>query len=284
MTEQISTPARFDTSESLTGAELLPSAENRQVSTMHSPDYPKSATFSTQVIRDKIMGPNPLLLCEELLESLRDDHGVLPNCLQPNRIICDLGSGCGITSALMAREYGLRVFACDLWSNPSDNMRFFESQGLSNAHICPLKADASEGLPFASEFFDAVVSIDSYNYFGRDEAYLAEHLLPYVKTGGLICLALPGMVKDCHDNLPEQLLLSWTPEQLEFMHDKDWWVSLISKTSGIEIVGAYDLACHKLAWAQWLTCDNEYARSDRAAIEAGADDILSTFALVIRKL
>jgi hypothetical protein len=35
----------------------------------------------------------------------------------------------------------------------------------------PVRVDA-HGLPFAREFFDAVVAIDSYLYFGTDERYL----------------------------------------------------------------------------------------------------------------
>jgi hypothetical protein len=37
-------------------------------------------------------------------------------------------------------------------------------------------------LKFEEEFFDAVICIDSYNYFGRDEKYLDDKLLPYVKN------------------------------------------------------------------------------------------------------
>jgi len=62
-------------------------------------------------------------------------------------------------------------------------MRFFEGAGLTNRQVVPLKADAVAP-PFATEFFDAVVSIDSYNYFGRDPEYLGAHLLPLVKRGG----------------------------------------------------------------------------------------------------
>lgn len=50
-----------------------------------------------------------------------------------------------------------------------------------------------------------------------------EKLLPYVKSGGYIYIAIPGMRKDCHDCLPEELLLSWTPQQLEYMHDTALW-------------------------------------------------------------
>ena len=41
------------------------------------------------------------------------------------------------------------------------------------------------------------------------------------KRQGYVYIAVPGMRHDCHDNLPKELLLSWTPEQLEYMHDID---------------------------------------------------------------
>ena len=39
--------------------------------------------------------------------------------------------------------------------------------GLTDEEIVAVKADATN-LPFEKEFFDAVVSTDSYNYFGRE--------------------------------------------------------------------------------------------------------------------
>ena len=221
------------------------------------------------------MGPNPLKLCEELLDG-RD--------IASGSVVLDLGSGTGITSCMLAREYGLLTYAIDLWSEPGDNMRFFEEMGLSNRRICPVKADASQGLPFATEFFDAVVSIDSYNYFGRDPQYLGTKLLPYVKHGGMLFLAIPGMMRDCHDDLPACLLASWTPEQLDYMHDMDWWRAIIAPTDGVEIIEMRPMACTAEAWADWLACDNDYARGDRAAIEAGALDYLNTIAITLRRL
>ena len=237
--------------------------------------FPKAGTFSVDTVQSKIMGPNPLKLCEELLSNHEISQG---------SVVLDLGSGTGITSCLLAREYGFTTYAVDLWSDPGENMRFFEEMGLTNHQICPIKADASQGLPFASNFFDAVVSIDSYNYFGRDTSYLGEKLLPYVKPGGLLYFAIPGMVKDCHDNLPPELLLSWTPDQLEYMHDMEWWRAMIEPTEGVRIEGMFELSCHEEAWADWLECDNEYAQGDRASIEAGAGKLLNSIGIVLRKL
>jgi cyclopropane fatty-acyl-phospholipid synthase-like methyltransferase len=235
--------------------------------------FPKTDTFPKSIMRERSMGPNPLKLCEELL-----GHADIP----VGSVVLDLGSGAGLTSALMAREYGLIVYAADLWSDPSDNMRFFEGCGLANRQVIPLKADAT-ALPFAHGFFDAVVSVDSYNYFGRDPGYLGEHLLPFVKRGGELLFAIPGMVRDCHDDLPACLLASWTPEQLDYMHDMRWWRANIVQTEGVEILDMREMACTREAWVDWVECDNEYAAGDRAAVEAGALDHLNTIAVRLRR-
>ena len=235
--------------------------------------FPKTSTFPQSTMRERSMGPNPLKLCEELL-----DHADIP----AGSVVLDLGSGAGLTSALMAREFGYVVYAADLWSDPSDNMRFFEGCGLTNRQAIPIKADAT-ALPFAEEFFDAVVSVDSYNYFGRDPSYLGDHLLPLVKRGGELLLAIPGMVRDCHDDLPVCLLASWTPEQLDYMHDMDWWRANFKQTAGAEILEMREMSCTRDAWTDWVACDNKFAAGDRAAVEAGALDHLNTIAVRLRR-
>ena len=236
--------------------------------------FTKANKFDTALVRSKIMGPNPLKLCEELLADAHVCSG---------SIVCDLGSGEGITSVMLAREYGFNVYAVDLWSDPVHNRAFFRQQGVPDKVIHPVKADAAEGLPFPEEFFDAVVSIDSYNYYGRDSRYLGEKLLPYVKSGGMLYLSIPGMVRDCHDDIPVRLRASWTPEQLEYMHDIPWWRAMIKQTEGIEIVDMHPMACTNEAWADWVACDNPYACGDRAAVEAGALAHLNTIAVTLRK-
>lgn len=237
-------------------------------------NFPKANSFDIDLVRSKIMGPNPLKLCEELLCGA--------DFAKESRV-CDLGSGAGITSVMLAREYGLDVYAVDLWSDPAENRAFFRQMGVPDGQIHPVKADAAEGLPFEPQFFDAVVSIDSYNYFGRDPRYLGEKLLPYVKPGGKIYLSIPGMVRDYRDQLPECLLVSWTPEQLEYMHDMAWWQAMIGKTPGVVIKDMHQMTCTREAWADWIACENEYARGDRAAVEAGALDYLNTIAVTLVK-
>lgn len=241
---------------------------------MKKSDLPKSSTLSESLARAKTMGPNPLKLCEELL-------GVAS--LRPGMPTCDLGSGTGITSALLVREYGLDVYAIDLWSDPAENRAFFRELGIDDATIRPIKADASQGLPVASEFFECVVSIDSHNYYGRDPRYLDKRLLPYVRRGGMLYPSISGTARDCHGNLPDCLLASWTPEQLEYMHGLAWWRAMTVRSSGARIVDMHEMGCTREARADWLACDNEYAVGDRAAVEAGALELLDTPAIVLRK-
>ena len=77
---------------------------------------PRSEKYNTPSLQCKIMGPNPVKLEEELLQSHKIPNGA---------VVCDLGSGQGLTSVFLAKEYGFTVYAADLWSDPEANRRLF---------------------------------------------------------------------------------------------------------------------------------------------------------------
>ena len=235
--------------------------------------YPKSEKYMGNDYMKYIMGPNPLKLCEELLAEHRIPAGAR---------VMDLGSGEGLTSAFLAKEYGFTVYAADLWSEPESHYPLFEQFGLSREQCIPVKADAND-LPFEREFFDSVVCVDSYNYFGRDPAYLDEKLLPFVKSGGWIYAAVTGMKKDCHDNIPEVLLRSWNAEQLDYIHDAQWWRNMVSQSRDCEVVSVHEMQSNAEVWADWLKQENEYAVGDRATMEHGGLDYMNFVAIVLRK-
>ena len=236
-------------------------------------EYLRSNRYDMNLVREKSMGPNPIKLEEELLADHRIPQGAT---------VMDLGSGQGLTSVFLVKEYGFRVFAVDLWSNPTENKRFFDQMGFTTEQIIPIHADAND-LPFAEEFFDAVISTDSYHYFGRDPEYLGKHLLPFVKHGGYLYIVVPGMKKDCHDNLPAELLLSWTPDELDYLHDTTYWTNIICQTEGIEILSIHEMESNEEVWNDWLTCDNEYAQGDRKSMEAGGGKYLNFGAIVLKR-
>ncbi|MDD4075767.1 MAG: class I SAM-dependent methyltransferase [Eubacteriales bacterium] len=235
-------------------------------------EYVKSKKYDIPIIKEKIMGPNPIKLEEELLRDNRIPAGA---------VVMDLGSGQGVTSVFLAREYGFRVYAADLWSDPSDNQRFFDEMGAPREQLIPVKADATN-LPFEKAFFDAVVSVDSYNYFGRDPKYLDDCLLPVLKPGGYLYLVFPGMKRDCHDDLPPELLLSWTPEQLAYMHDMAYWRRMFSQSTA-KLLSLRETEGNEELWRDWLECDNEYAVNDRKSMEAGGGKYLNFIIAVLQK-
>lgn len=236
-------------------------------------NYIRSQAYSSPELMEEIMGPNPVKLEEELLLDCRLPRGA---------VVCDLGSGQGLTSVFLAREYGFTVYAADLWSDPAENRAFFRSLGLPDRQVIPVKADAAD-LPFARDFFDGVVSVDSYNYFGRDPDYLDQKLLPFVKPGGYLYFAIPGMKRDCHDRLPAELLLSWTPEQLDYMHDAAYWAAMVGQCKGADVLAVEEMESNEEVWADWLAQENEYAVGDRKSMEAGAGQYLNFLRIVLRK-
>ncbi|MGI9114006.1 MAG: methyltransferase domain-containing protein [Chthoniobacterales bacterium] len=64
---------------------------------------------------------------------------------------------------------------------PSENLQRIGDAGAEHA-VFPIHADA-RSLPFATGFFDAVVSIDSFVYYGTDDLYL-NYLARFVSQAG----------------------------------------------------------------------------------------------------
>lgn len=235
--------------------------------------YKKANMFENAFLRETIMGPNPAKLLEQTLDRFPIEEGSL---------VLDLGCGKGVTSILLASAYHMRVFAADLWIEPTENWRRFQSFGRGAEQITPIRAEA-HALPFAQEFFDAAVCIDSYQYFGCDAAYLNEHLLPLVKHGGRLLFVVPGMKKDLHDSLPPEMLLSWTAEDLDTLHDCFYWEKTLAAAKDADVEAVFELEDFDECWNEWLATDNEYAVHDRLSMNAGAGKYMNFVAMALKR-
>lgn len=233
--------------------------------------YERSGKY--QRLHNMIMGPNPLKLAEELL----DNRG-----LKKDDVVCDLGSGTGLTSLFIHKEYGPKVYASDLWSDPKENNEFFKREGVIDGGVTAIKADALS-LPFEYDFFDAITCIDSWNYFGRDKSFLDERISPYLKKGGRIYLAITAMEKVFHGNYPECLLLSWNEEQLEYIKDIEYWRDIFTSSHDFNLIECKKMETDDEAWNDWLKEENEYAIGDRKSMESGAGDYLCFIMAVLEK-
>ena len=146
------------------------------------------------ILNERLMGPDCTIIVRELLYGYNNDNKIR---------ILDLGCGKGLTSIIIAEKYkNAIIYAADLWVEATDNYKFFKEQGYEN-RIIPLNTSA-ENLPFAYHYFDMIVSVDAYHYFGTDKNFFKENIKPYIKENGLIFISVPGVKKD-YDNVPEDL-------------------------------------------------------------------------------
>ena len=133
--------------------------------------------------------------------------------------VLDLGCGRALSSIFLRREFGVQVWATDLWFSASENLQRIRDAGVEDG-VFPIHADA-RSLPFAAEFFDAIVSIDSFFYYGTDDLYL-NYLARFVKPGGPVGIAGAGLMQEIDGPVPEHLRSWWTPD-LWCLHSATWW-------------------------------------------------------------
>ena len=93
----------------------------------------------------------------------------------------DLGCGRAASSVFLRREFGVEVWATDLWFSADERLERIRDAGVEDG-VFPVQADA-RSLPFAPGFFDAVVSVDSFPYYGTDDLY-ASYLAQFVRWAG----------------------------------------------------------------------------------------------------
>jgi cyclopropane fatty-acyl-phospholipid synthase-like methyltransferase len=204
---------------------------------------------------ENMMGPNAVMILQELLQA---------QPLQPGWRVLDLGCGKGLSSAYLAKECGVQVFAVDLWVPPTENDRRFRQLGLDR-QIIPLHADAAS-LPFADDYFDAVVSIDAYHYFGSNDHYFDRHLNPLLKDGAVVALAVVGMKNEMPEGIPEDMRPFWDEESFNTWHSANWWEPKF--THRLDELKIQEMTCFDKAWADWLATDNPHAIGDRAMMAA----------------
>ena len=200
--------------------------------------FPRSGRYDAGWILANQMGLNPLWLTEWLCEKMP---------LAPGMRVLDLGCGKGLSSIFLAREYKVQVWAADLWIKPTENYQRFRQAGV-HEHVFPIHADA-RSLPFAEEYFDAVVCTDAYIYFGTDDLYL-DYLHQFVRPGGQIGITVPGFMQELNGQLPEHLLPFWAQECWTW-HTTDWWRWLWERTGLVNEISAEPLPEGWKLWLQW---------------------------------
>lgn len=204
-----------------------------------------------------MMGPNSVRILAELFDKYP---------LQPatDDLILDLGCGTGLTSLVIAKETGAKVYANDLWVSAEENGKRFAQWGVSE-QIMPICEDANN-FHFENKQFYAMVSIDSYHYFAGYEGFFQEKILPFVKDSGVVLIGIPGL-KDDYMSCAEERLSDWLGADTYMFKSPTRWKELIGNHDRIEVVRTWEMDCFSQAWSEWLATNNKFACSDRQYFE-----------------
>ena len=205
-----------------------------------SPRFPRASAYHPDWVASGVSGgANPLWLAEWLAEALE---------LRPGMRVLDLGCGRAMSSVFLRREFGVQVWATDLWFSASENLQRVRDAGVEDG-VFPIHADA-RSLPFAAEFFDALVSIDSFFYYGTDDLYLS-YLARFVKPGGPVGIAGVGLIREMDGPIPAHLQEWWSADQPWCLHSADWWRRHWSRTGILDVEIADILPDGWRLWLDW---------------------------------
>ena len=157
------------------------------------PEFPRASAYDPSWMTANQMGPNAVWLLEWLTAEMK---------LSPGMRVLDLGCGKAMTSIFLAKEFDVYVYAADLWIGPDANWKRVVEMGVED-RVCPVCVEG-HALPFAHGYFDAIVSIDAYQYFGTDQLYL-NYVSTFLKEGGQIGIVVPGLMQSIEGEVPEHL-------------------------------------------------------------------------------
>jgi SAM-dependent methyltransferase len=233
--------------------------------------FPRSSQYNPEwVLANASGGANALWLIEWLTTALD---------LRPGMRVLDVGCGRASSSIFLRREFGVQVWATDLWFSASENIQRIRDAGVEDG-VFPIHADA-RSLPFAAEFFDAIVCIDSFVYYGTDDLYL-NYLARFVKPAGPVGIAGAGLVREIEGSVPEHLHEWWT-QDLWCLHSAAWWRRHWERTGIMDIELADTMPDGWQLWLDWhkaVAPDNE---AEIKALEADRGSYLGYVRLVGRR-
>ena len=202
------------------------------------PPFPRASAYDAEWVLENAMGPNVLWLTEFLAGAMH---------LEPGMRVLDMGCGKAMSSIFLAREYGVQVWATDLWIPAGENWQRIREAGLQD-RVFPIHAEA-HALPYADGFFDALVSLDAYHYFGTDDLYIGRYAR-LVRPEGLIGIVVPGVNEELADGVPAELAPCW-PWDFCSLHAPEWWRAHWAKTGQVEVVLADWLPDGWRHWLRW---------------------------------
>lgn len=211
--------------------------------------YPELKGYSAFQIYEDFIGCGGLNLLTKMIRTMN---------LKKGDIVLDLGCGMGSSSIYLARHFDITVIAVDYWNSPSVLNEKAKSETCSN-NIIPLQIDITQEIPFAKDYFDAVLCMNSLFMFGENTEVL-KNIIGTLKSGGSICIG-----SECFNEEPNYTSVTEVPKVYSFdwqwavwqncyskYHSPGWWYNLIDSTEMVDIVYCEELDDGRLMFEDFV--------------------------------
>lgn len=201
--------------------------------------FPRACGYDPEWVARLNMGPHPLWQLEDLLIDLP---------LLPGQHVLDLGSGRGATSVFLAREYAVTVDAIDHWVPAAEAAATFDEAGVAD-RVTAINADITSAA-LAEETYDAIISIDAWEYFGTN-TYFLHRLLPALRPGGRLGFTTPALRDDPYDRPVHPLVEQVVGWEVAAWHPARWWRRHTEITGELAEVTARVPSDSLELWLRW---------------------------------
>jgi cyclopropane fatty-acyl-phospholipid synthase-like methyltransferase len=234
-----------------------------QIASLRSPDraaYPELASYSFEEIYHDCFGGGALYLAARMVRAMT---------LRPGDIVLDLGCGKGETSIFLARHYGVRVIAVDLWTSATFLHDKLVARGYRE-RVVPLNLDITGRLPFAGEYFDAIFCMNSFSFYGGSVDFL-NHLLPHLKHGSRLCIGSEVLSDEFTaeqiQGPPAVYSFRLPPpnegvdvfeDDFKRQHTPRWWEELFERSGLLEVEQCHELEDAEVLYEDLVRYEHEF--------------------------
>jgi SAM-dependent methyltransferase len=234
--------------------------------------YPRSSAYDPSWLLDLDMGPHPLWQLEDLLDGID---------LAAGSLVLDLGAGMGATSVYLVREYGCEVVSLDLWIPAQRRRPVLEAAGVSQ-HVTTITGDVRT-TDLGNAVYDAVISVDAFEYFGTDTRFLSG-LMTALRPDGLLAMSTPALREDPYTAAVPAHVQAIFGADAAAWHPPAWWRRHWELTGLVRDVDARWQVGGRDDWLIWARARRAHgSQTDHSSViemlEADTDEQVG-FALV----
>jgi SAM-dependent methyltransferase len=190
--------------------------------------------------------------------------------LEHDGIVLDLGCGKGATSIFLAKHYGVRVTALDLWTSAEFLKGKFEAQGYAD-RISAIQMDATQPMPFPEGHLDAIFCMNSFNFYGGNVGFL-QHLLKHLKPDGQLCIGSEVLSTEFTQeqlaNPPAVYAFRLPPpnehvdvfeDDFKKQHTPGWWRALFQSSGLLNVECCHELEDADVIYEELVRYEHEHS-------------------------